>query len=82
MERSIALERQAAAERVHETSRSAAEDRVLDQLLPLGDSGDDSDDQVERRKRTREKLREQLRSGGLNDRTIEVTVEEPLRCRT
>jgi len=76
-ERALAVEREAAAANVQEQARRLAEDRILDQLLPGGEGLDlDGDDQAERRARTREKLRSQLRAGGLSERTVEVTVSE------
>jgi ATP-dependent HslUV protease ATP-binding subunit HslU len=79
MERSIALERQSMAESVRERARLAAEDRVIDQLLPfreLSGPGGESEDERERRERTREKLRGQIRAGGLVERSVEVSLEE------
>ena len=77
VERAVALERQRLAQSVRDRALRAAEDRILDQLLPHGDSHDGPDpEQVERRQRTREKLRSQLQAGGLVERSVEVTVEE------
>jgi len=77
MERALFLERQGAADAVRPRAEQAAEDRILDQLLPHTDHPDASDsEQAERRRRTREKLRSQLRAGGLTERTIEVTIDE------
>jgi len=73
VERAVELERKEAAARVRERAESLAEDRVIDQLLPAG-GGDH--EQIERHERTREKLRSQLRAGGLAERTIEVSIEE------
>ena len=54
VERAVAMERQRVARAVHDRAVRAAEDRVLDQLLPGSDSFDDRDEeQVERRRRTR-----------------------------
>jgi ATP-dependent HslUV protease ATP-binding subunit HslU len=60
------------------------EERLLDLLLPMppgvpaSAAVSDSNDEAEQKKhsRTREKLREQLRAGVLEDRTVELTVEE------
>ena len=77
VERSIALERQAAAEHVREQAAQIAEDRILDQLLPGADAGEASDpEQLERRHRTRAKLRSQLKAGGLAEREVEVVLDE------
>ncbi|MFN0137632.1 MAG: ATP-dependent protease ATPase subunit HslU [Phycisphaerae bacterium] len=75
MQRSISIERQTAAESVREKARLSAEDRLLDQLLPGGGFDDDSE-AVDRRQRAKEKLRDQLRTGMLADRMIEVTSED------
>jgi len=77
VERAMAMERQRAARSVQERAVHAAEDRILDQLLPGSDKHDALDDeQAERQRRTREKLRAQLRAGGLADRSVDVTVDE------
>jgi ATP-dependent HslUV protease ATP-binding subunit HslU len=76
MERAVAIERQHAAEKVRAQAEHAAEDRILDQLLPGLESAAQGGEQSERRARTREKLRAQLRAGGFGERTIEVTVSE------
>lgn len=76
VERAISLERQRMARSVEERARLAAEDRILDQLLPGSDALDDDPEQQERRRRTREKLRSQLQAGGLVERNVEVTIEE------
>ncbi len=77
VERALAMERQRVAHSVQERAVRAAEDRILDQLLPgTGNYDDGDDEQAERRRRTREKLRSQLRAGGLTERTIEVAVDE------
>lgn len=76
-ERAISLERQAAAASVRNQAHAAAEERVLDQLLPHSDGSDDGEgDSPDRRHRTREKLRGQLRAGAMCERLIEVDVEE------
>jgi ATP-dependent HslUV protease ATP-binding subunit HslU len=76
MERAIAIEREVTAEAMRERAAERAEDHVIDQLLPSTDLNVLDDESVERRQRTREKLREQLRAGGLSERSIEVQTEE------
>ncbi len=76
VERAVSLERQAAAAQVEDRARAAAEERVLDQILPGSESGGAEAEGVERRQRTREKLRSQLRAGGLSEHTVEVAIEE------
>jgi ATP-dependent HslUV protease ATP-binding subunit HslU len=64
-----------------EKAEAATEERILDYLLPLPTAGPVTDteqaqENQQRYERTREKLREQLLAGGLEERNIEVTVEE------
>jgi ATP-dependent HslUV protease ATP-binding subunit HslU len=65
---------------VKDKANRAAEERVLDLLLPPLPHTTDFDDQAtsirEQAQRTREKLREQLRSGRLDDKQVEVDVRE------
>ena len=79
LDSSIAMVRGEMTESVKEPAESHVEDRLLDYLLPKSEFGPshlDDDEGKSKRERTREKLREQLRSGGLEDRQIEITVEE------
>jgi ATP-dependent HslUV protease ATP-binding subunit HslU len=65
---------------VHEKARQAAEERVLDLLLPPLPSAPDYDEQAaavrEQAQRTREKLREQLRAGRMDHKQVEIDVRE------
>jgi ATP-dependent HslUV protease ATP-binding subunit HslU len=65
---------------VHEKARQAAEERVLDLLLPPLPPAAEYDDQAasvrEQAQRTREKLREQLRDGRLDHKQVEIDVRE------
>ena len=65
---------------VREKARQAAEERVLDLLLPPLPSVPDYDDQAtsirDQAQRTREKLREQLRAGRLDHKQVEIDVRE------
>jgi ATP-dependent HslUV protease ATP-binding subunit HslU len=65
---------------VREKAREAAEERVLDLLLPPLPPAADYDDQAasirEQAQRTREKLREQLRDGRLDHKQVEIDVKE------
>jgi ATP-dependent HslUV protease ATP-binding subunit HslU len=65
---------------VREKARQAAEERVLDLLLPPLPSSADYDEQAatvrEQAQRTREKLREQLREGRLDHKQVEIDVRE------
>ena len=61
-------------------ARQAAEERVLDLLLPPLPAAPEYDDQAtsirEQAQRTREKLREQLRDGRLDHKQVEIDVKE------
>jgi ATP-dependent HslUV protease ATP-binding subunit HslU len=65
---------------VREKARQSAEERVLDLLLPpLPPAADYDQDAAairERAQRTREKLREQLRDGRLDQKQVEIDVRE------
>src|SRR5688500_5193239 len=65
---------------VQEKARVAAEERVLDLLLPPLPATSDYDEQAatirEQAQRTREKLREQLREGRLDHKHLEIDVRE------
>src|SRR5215207_2257523 len=65
---------------VREKASQAAEERVLDLLLPPLPASPDYDEQAssirEQAQRTREKLREQLRDGRLDQKTVEIDVRE------
>lgn len=75
-ERSVAMERQVAARKVRERASHAAEERIIDQLLPGSSHAESDAELAERRKRSREKLRAQLAAGELTDQTIEVSIDE------
>lgn len=67
-------------EEIADTARHAAEERLLDLLLPPrkkrpNQAGEDkAPEDEETQKTTREKLRERLREGTLDERTVEVEV--------
>jgi ATP-dependent HslUV protease ATP-binding subunit HslU len=65
---------------VREKARRAAEERVLDLLLPPLPQSAEYDEQAasirEQAQRTREKLREQLRDGRLDQKQVEIDVRE------
>ncbi len=65
-----------ALERVAQPAREAAEERVLDLLLPRADflprEGEDAGEADARRERTREKLRQRLRTGTMDERMVEI----------
>src|SRR5688500_10360670 len=65
---------------VREKARASAEERVLDLLLPPLPAAAEYDDQAsslrDQASRTREKLREQLREGRLDHKSLEIDVRE------
>ncbi len=84
VEISIDMVREEKTEEVAERAEQNAEERLLDLLLPLPapkqektpPPGDGQAAAAEQFKRTREKLRAQLREGKLDDRTVDVDVRE------
>src|SRR5687768_17479775 len=80
LDSSIALVKEEMTESVKEPAERQVEERLLDYLLPAGSGTSvpqfEDDDAKARRQRTRDKLREQLRAGELEDRQIEITVED------
>lgn len=63
---------------VREAAEQAVEERILDELLPRGGEpvSHDDDESQSRRQRTREKFRNQLRAGELEDKLIDLRVEQ------
>jgi ATP-dependent HslUV protease ATP-binding subunit HslU len=80
LDSSIAMVREEMTQSVKEPAEGHVEDRLLDYLLPTdgraGLPGLEDDETKARHERTREKLREQLRRGELEDRQVEITTEE------
>jgi ATP-dependent HslUV protease ATP-binding subunit HslU len=60
-------------ENVQERAARSSEERLLDALLPLGESSPEDEGEKERSQRTREKFRKKLRNGDLDDREIEIS---------
>jgi ATP-dependent HslUV protease ATP-binding subunit HslU len=80
VEAAIGLVKQAQREKVREKAAERVNDRLLDLLLPTPKASSwepeaEKEDQ-EKRQRTREKFREKLLSGELEDRVVELTVEQ------
>src|SRR6476659_6848953 len=76
----VELVREERTAEVREKAKQAAEERVLDLLLPPLPSASGYDEQAasirEQAQRTREKLREQLRDGRLDQKQVEIDVRE------
>src|SRR5437762_4139794 len=84
LDSSIAMVRSEMTESVKEPAEKQVEERLLDYLLPRGGDAErfelaaaqNEEEARERRERTRDKLRDQLRAGELEDRSIEISIEE------
>jgi ATP-dependent HslUV protease ATP-binding subunit HslU len=76
----VDLVREERLSEVREKARQAAEERVLDLLLPPLPPASEYDEQAtairDQAQRTREKLREQLRDGRLDHKQVEIEVRE------
>src|SRR2546429_5814163 len=82
VETSIDMIREEKLDEVADRAEQAAEERVLDLLLPpspppgTGTPESEADSQREQAQRTREKLRAQLREGKLDQRMVDLEVRE------
>src|SRR5579864_7260989 len=79
LDSAIAMVRTEMTDSVKEPAERHVEDRLLDYLLPrteMASAGFTDEETEAKRERTREKMREQLRSGQLEDRQIDIAVEE------
>ncbi len=78
LDSSIAMVREEMTQSVKEPAEERVEERLLDHLLPKDPTLSSFEDEEvkQRRQRTRDKLREQLRAGELEDRPIEIAIEE------
>ncbi|MGV6851759.1 MAG: ATP-dependent protease ATPase subunit HslU [bacterium] len=73
--------RESAVAKVQVSAERAAEDRILDYLLPKAQNfgfNNEEADQPEGDSETRKKLRKRLRDGGLDDREIEVDISSQI----
>ena len=71
----IDMVRRETHETVKESADAGVEDRLLDLLLP-GTGGFEDEEAKAKRERTRERFREQLRSGELEGSFVEITTED------
>ncbi len=78
MEISMNIVKTEHVEKVQEKANSLAEDRLLDYLLPQPRSmkGIEMEEEKERYRQTREKLRNQLREGKLDSKYVDIEVKE------
>ena len=80
VELAVDMVRSEKAEEVKEKARVAGEERLLDLLLPPTRqpvSGEDSTALRDQVSRTRERMREQLRAGKLDERVVEIEAQQP-----
>jgi len=89
VEKSVNMVRARKQEEVQDEAHKRVEERLLDLLVPQPEvtvpqwvsedevaSSRESDEQAQRHERTREKFREMLRAGKLEDRAVELTIEQ------
>jgi ATP-dependent HslUV protease ATP-binding subunit HslU len=79
VELAVDMVRAEKAEEVQDKAKAAAEERLLDLLLPpsrVPSPGEDPAAIRDQANRTRERMREALRSGRLDDRSVEIEVRE------
>jgi ATP-dependent HslUV protease ATP-binding subunit HslU len=81
LDSSIGMVRGEMTESVKPEAEKQVEERLLDLLLPQSPGlnpglADEDEDAHSKRVRTRDKLREQLRAGAMEDRHVEINVEE------
>jgi ATP-dependent HslUV protease ATP-binding subunit HslU len=79
VELAVDMVREEKVEEVQEKAKAAAEERLLDLLLPpsrVAAPGEDPAAVREQANRTRERMREALRDGRLDDRSVEIEVRE------
>src|SRR5579862_2372904 len=76
VETSVAMVKAEELAKVRKRSEELAEERLLDLLLPRRNESPVVEGAAERAAQSRDKLREKLRSGELDNREVEVQVEE------
>ena len=79
VEVAVNMVRTAQMEKVSEKAEINADERLLDLLLPLPEKNEDTEKEtevVEKQETTREKFRSKLKQGKLEDRMVEIKVQE------
>jgi ATP-dependent HslUV protease ATP-binding subunit HslU len=77
LDSAIAMVREEMNQSVQEPASAQVEERLLDLMLPGESSGGYEDEEAKaKRRRTREKLRDQLQAGELEERQIEIQTEQ------
>ena len=74
-ETAVGMVKQQQRAQVEAKAKERVDDRLLDLLLP-GGSWDGDSEEEERRKRTRDKMRARLVAGELEDKVVELSVEQ------
>jgi ATP-dependent HslUV protease ATP-binding subunit HslU len=69
--------REQAVNGVRSRAEDAAEDRILDVLIPPRRGADEGDEVVEKESATRQKFRKKLREGDLDEKEIEIDIASP-----
>jgi ATP-dependent HslUV protease ATP-binding subunit HslU len=77
VELSVEMVRSERAEEVGDKARQAAEERLLDLLLPPTRGFASADSAEAAASRTRERMREELQAGRLDERVVELDTREP-----
>ena len=72
----VKMVHQRCMEQVQARAESLAEERLLDVLLPLPESSTDDENIEEHRANSRERMRKMLHAGELEDKEIEIPVED------
>src|SRR5262249_60495624 len=76
-EAAVGMVRQEQRRQVETQAKERVAERLLDLLVPKSNTWDPEDAEAnDRRKRTREKMRPRLEAGELEDRPVELTVEQ------
>ncbi|NIP73720.1 MAG: ATP-dependent protease ATPase subunit HslU [Gammaproteobacteria bacterium] len=73
----IKMNRETEMAKVRHRAEDAAEERILDALLPRAQGFGAEAERTEEASATRQKLRKRLREGGLDEREIEIEVSAP-----
>jgi ATP-dependent HslUV protease ATP-binding subunit HslU len=79
VENAIALVRETERKKVEQQAIERVEERLVNLLAPAPaafDVGADAENSAERHERNREKMRAKLRSGEMDERKVEITVEQ------
>ena len=79
VEVAVNMVRTAQMEKVSEKAEINADERLLDLLLPLPEKNEDTEKEtevVEKQETTREKFRSKLKQGKLEDRMVEIKIQE------